>query len=121
LIWAKKTKDAKHTFNYEDMKEGDWYKKDELKKKGTQMRSVWSILTPRKDEKKHGKHPTQKAIELLHRVILASTNKNHVILDPFTGSSTTGVSAIQHGRKFIGIDTEKEYLDLSLKRFGDLV
>ena len=62
---------------------------------------------------------TQKPIELLRRIILASTNENDLILDPFTGSSTTGIMALRLGRKFIGIDLEKEYLDLSIKRFED--
>lgn len=119
LIWARKDKKAKHTFNYKLMKEGDW-PKDDLKKPGKQMRSVWSILTPRPDEKKFGKHPTQKPIDLLRRIVLASTNKGDLILDPFTGSSTTGIAAAMNGRKFIGIDTDKKFLDLSIKRFKDI-
>lgn len=119
IIWARKDKKAKHTFNYDLMKEGSW-PEDQLKKPGLQMRSVWSMGTPRPDEKKHGKHPTQKPIDLLKRIVLASTNENDVILDPFTGSSTTGLAAIVQNRKFIGIDLEKDYLDLSIKRFNDL-
>jgi site-specific DNA-methyltransferase (adenine-specific) len=134
LIWARKEKKAKHTFNYKTMV--DWEnnytkeircrhcgKKDRyevLHEKGKQMRSVWAINTLQKIEKKFGKHPTQKPEELLRRVVLASTNKGDLILDPFTGSSTTGLIAYLYGRKFIGIDTEKEYLDLSIKRFEDL-
>lgn len=118
LIWARKEKKAKHTFNYDLMKEGDW-PEDQLKKPGLQMRSVWSMGTPKPAEKKFGKHPTQKPLELLKRIVLASTNKGDVILDPFTGSSTTGLAAVQHGRKFIGIDLEKQYLDLSVKRYKD--
>jgi len=57
---------------------------------------------------------------LLKRIILASTNKGDLVLDPFTGSSTTGIMALRLGRKFVGIDTEQEYLDLSIKRFEDL-
>ncbi len=119
LIWARKDKKAKHTFNYEMMKNGNW-PEDQLKKPGLQMRSVWSINTPKKIEKKFGKHPTQKPEELLKRIVLASTNKRDLILDPFTGSSTTGVAAYLFGRKFIGIDTEKEYLEKSKKRFNEL-
>jgi site-specific DNA-methyltransferase (adenine-specific) len=70
--------------------------------------------------KKHGKHPTQKSLALLRRIVLASTNPGDLILDPFTGSSTTGIAAVTEGRKFIGIDSERKYLDLSLKRFSDL-
>ena len=84
------------------------------------MRSVWSINTPKKIEKKFGKHPTQKPEDLLKRIILASTNKGDTVLDPFTGSSTTGIAAYLYGRNFIGIDTEKKFLDLSIKRFEEL-
>ncbi len=84
------------------------------------MRSVWAMNTPKPVEKRFGKHPTQKPVDLLKRIVLASTNKGDLIIDPFTGSSTTGLAAHLFGRKFIGIDTEKEYLDLSIKRFEEL-
>lgn len=120
LLWAAPHKDSKHTFNYDLMKNGDW-PKDKMKAPGKQMRSVWSINTPAPWEKKHGKHPTQKPFSLLERIVLSSTNEGDLILDPFTGSSTTGLVAVTHGRKFVGIDREKEYLDLSIKRFSDIV
>ena len=119
IIWARKEKKAKHIFNYDLMKDGDW-SEDKLKKPNLQMRSVWSMGTPKPEEKKYGKHPTQKPLDLLRRIVLASTNKNDVVLDPFTGSSTTGIAAIMNGRKFIGIDMEKNYLELSKKRFLDI-
>ncbi len=119
LIWARKDKKAKHTFNYNKMKNGNW-EEDKLKKENLQMRSVWSLSTTKKSEKEFGKHPTQKPIDLLKRIILASTNEDETILDPFTGSSTTGVVSYLYKRKFIGIDLEKEYLDLSIKRFEQL-
>jgi len=119
IIWARKDKKAKHTFNYEIMKEGEW-PEDALKKPGLQMRSVWSMGTPKPSEKKHGKHPTQKPYDLLKRIVLSSTKKGDVVLDPFTGSSTTGLAAINHGRKYIGIDLDPTYLDLSVKRYKDL-
>ncbi len=119
LIWARKDKKAKHTFNYDLMKNGDWAE-DFMKKPNKQMRSVWALGTPKPNEKTFGKHPTQKPISLLERIVLAATNKGDVILDPFTGSSTTGLAAAKHGRKFIGIDTEKKYLDLSVKRYNTL-
>lgn len=119
LLWARKEKKAKHIFNYNLMKNGNW-PEDQLKKPGLQMRSVWSMGTPKPNEKKFGKHPTQKPLDLLKRIILASTNKGDIVLDPFTGSSTTGVAAHIQGRKFIGIDTDSKYLDLSIKRFEDL-
>lgn len=119
LIWAIKDPKAKHTFNYKLMKEGDW-SEDSIKKPKSQMRSVWAVNTPKPEEKKYGKHPTQKPELLLKRIILASTNEDDLILDPFTGSSTTGLAAYKYKRRFIGIDNEKEYLDLSIKKFEDL-
>lgn len=134
LLWARKEKKAKHIFNYKEMV--DWAnncqkeikcrhcgKSDRyeiLHEKGKQMRSVWAINTPQITEKTFGKHPTQKPLELLKRIVLASTNKGGLILDPFTGSSTIGLAAHLFGRKFIGIDTEEKYLDLSIKRFEEL-
>jgi site-specific DNA-methyltransferase (adenine-specific) len=120
LIWARKDKKAKHIFNYDKMKNGSW-PEDFLKKPNKQMRSVWALHTPKNGEKKYGKHPTQKPIDLLKRIVLSSTNKGDIILDPFTGSSTTGLASVVHGRKFIGIDTEKKYLDLSKKRYEDFI
>ena len=119
IIWARKDKKAKHIFNYNIMKDGNW-PEDKLKKPNLQMRSVWSLGTPKPEEKKYGKHPTQKPLDLLNRIVLASTNKGDVILDPFAGSSTTGIAAAINDRKFVGIDLEKKYLELSKKRFYDL-
>jgi len=119
IIWARKDKKAKHIFNYNLMKDGDW-PEDKLKKPNLQMRSVWSLGTPKPEEKKYGKHPTQKPLDLLNRIVLASTNKGDVILDPFAGSSTTGIAAAINDRKFVGIDLEKKYLELSKKRFYDV-
>ena len=84
------------------------------------MRSVWSIGTPKPAEKRFGKHPTQKPYELLRRIVLASTNKGDLIVDPFTGSSTTGIAAVIHDRQFIGVDLEKKYLDLSVQRYNGI-
>ena len=113
ILWAKKDKNAKHYFNYELMKKiGD-------PNPGKQMLSLWKILPPRKEEKKYGKHPTQKPLALLERIVLAATKKNNTILDPFSGSGTTGIAAINNHRKFIGIELEKKYLDVSIKRIKD--
>ncbi|MEI6581930.1 MAG: site-specific DNA-methyltransferase [bacterium] len=120
LLWARKDPRGKHTFNYQAMKGGDWHDDDIIKKDNKQMRSVWAIGTPKSVEKLYGKHPTQKPLALLDRIILASTNKGDIIIDPFTGSSTTGISANRHGRKFIGIDLEEKYLELSVKRYMDV-
>ena len=118
LIWARKNKKSKHYFNYEAMKNGI-FPKDFIKKPNTQMRSVWAIPTPTPNEKKYGKHPTQKPLSLLERIITASTKEGDLILDPFMGSGTTGVAAIKLGRKFVGIDVEKQYIDLAEKRICD--
>ena len=128
IIWARKDKKGKHTFNYEAMKTKEW-PDDFFKNSGKQMRSVWHIPesediwtvgTPKKEEKTFGKHPTQKPLELLRRIVLASTNKGNIILDPFAGSSTTGIAAVLNGRKFVGIDTTKDFLELSKKRLLEL-
>lgn len=122
LIWAIKDPKSKHTFNYQLMRNDDWSEADDqIKRKGKQMRSVWRINTPRPEEKTFGKHPTQKPMALLERIVLATTKENAIILDPFTGSSTTGLAAILHGRKFIGIDLEQNYLDLSAKRYKEQI
>lgn len=115
VIWAKKEKSSKHIFNYEVLKNLN-PETDILKKPNNQMHSVWVINTPSKEEIKYGRHPAQKPLELLDRVIMASTEPGDLIFDPFCGSGTTGVSANIHGRSFIGIDMEREYLDLTIKR-----
>lgn len=129
IIWARKDKKGKHTFNYQDMKTKEW-PDDFFKNGGKQMRSVWHIPetesvwtvgTPKKEEKIYGKHPTQKPLELLKRIVLASTNKGEIVLDPFAGSSTTGIASVMHGRKFLGIDMDKGFLDLSKKRALDII
>ncbi len=119
LLWARKDKRTKHTFNYDAMKNGSW-SNDFIKKSGKQMRSIWAINTPKNGEKKYGKHPTQKPEALLERIILASSNEGDIVLDPFCGSATTGVAALRHNRKFVGIDLEKEYLDkFAIPRLND--
>lgn len=119
LIWAKKNKRAKQTFNYQLMKQGNW-PGDIIKKPGKQMRSVWAINTPRPDEKRYGKHPTQKSLQLLERIVLASSNEGDLILDPFCGSATTGVAALTHNRRFIGLDSNRDYLtELAIPRLKD--
>ncbi len=109
LLWAKPHKNGKHYFDYEAMKSGDW-SKDALKSPGKQMRSVWAVGGPAGSEKRFGKHPTQKPLALLERIIIASCPPGGVALDPFCGSGTTGVAALGLGRSFIGIDTDEGYL-----------
>jgi len=110
ILWARKSQKSKHYFNYSLMKEIN---------KGKQMRNLWDITAPPKNEKKFGKHPTQKPLELLERVILASTEEGDLVLDPFVGSGTTCIVALRLRRKCIGIDIDKEYLNLAVKRIDD--
>ena len=121
LIWAKLNKKSKHYFDYEAMKCGDWHK-DTLKVKGKQMRSVWSITGPQNSEKIFGRHPTQKPLLLLKRIIQASCPKNGLVLDPFCGSGSTGVASLMLNRRFIGIDSNIEYLtDLAIPRISSQI
>ncbi|MDR2501029.1 MAG: site-specific DNA-methyltransferase [Treponema sp.] len=118
ILWARKDKEAKHTFNYREMKSGH-FPEDKLKNENTQMRSVWSIPAPGNREKEQGKHPTQKPLELLKRIVLASTNEDDIVLDPFCGSGTTGAACGYFGnRSFAGIEIDKNYCDLALKRLS---
>jgi site-specific DNA-methyltransferase (adenine-specific) len=112
IIWATKNKNSKHYFNYEEMKKLN---------NGKQMKSVWTISAPKKDEKKFGRHPTQKPLELLERIILASTTESDLIFDPFSGSSTTGLAAIKLNRLFVGCETEDEFIQLSIKRINEYI
>jgi site-specific DNA-methyltransferase (adenine-specific) len=125
IIWARKQitpkKKGKHYFNYRLMKEEN---------NGKQMKDVWSFddnpiiyksaTTPR-SEKKRGKHPTQKPLALLERIILASTKEGDTVLDPFNGSGTTGISCTKLKRKYIGIEIDKEYLEISKLRYIDVI
>jgi site-specific DNA-methyltransferase (adenine-specific) len=106
ILWAR-PKETKHYFNYALMKDLNG---------GKQMKDVWTgSLTPQK-EKTAGKHPTQKPEYLLEKIILASTEEGGLILDPFVGSGTTSVVAKRLGRKSIGLDSNKEYLEIAVKR-----
>jgi site-specific DNA-methyltransferase (adenine-specific) len=107
IIWAAKNEKSKHRFNYDAMREIN---------SGKQMKSVWKFAPPNRDEKDFGKHPTQKPVALLDRIILASTNEGDLIMDPFSGSSTTGVAAVRLKRRFVGIEVELDFLGLSVKR-----
>jgi len=107
IIWARKEEKTPHYFNYKLMKELNGNK---------QMKDVWRFPAIAPWEKSCGKHPTQKPLSVLTRLILASTKPDAWILDPFTGSSTTGIAANLQGRKFVGIYREKDFLELSKRR-----
>ena len=111
IIWARKNPKSKHYFNYELMKELNG---------GVLMPDVWKLPTVGMWEKTCGKHPTQKPLRLLYRIVLASTRVGEVILDPFAGSCTTGIAANLLGRKFVGIDKSEDYLNLGIKRKIDI-
>lgn len=111
IIWARKSQKKGHYFNYDLMKEINGSK---------QMKDVWTLPAIAPWEKKVGKHPTQKPLSVLTRLILASTKPNALILDPFTGSSTTGIASNMLGRRFIGIDKINKYLDLGVERKKEL-
>lgn len=112
IIWAAKNGKAKHIFNYPTMRQENG---------GKQMKTVWNIKPPQKSEKEFGKHPTQKPVQLLERIILASTVSDNLIFDPFAGSSTTGVAAVRQGRKFVGCELEDGFISISKNRLGAAV
>ena len=107
IIWARKSVKKPHKFNYELMKQLNDDK---------QMTDVWRLPAIAPWEKSCGKHPTQKPLALLTRIILASTDKGGWVLDPFAGSSTTGIAANLIGRRYLGIERETEYAEISMHR-----
>ena len=113
LIWSSKDKKSKYTFNYQSLK----CLNDDL-----QMRSDWTfpICSGKERLKKNGKkvHSTQKPEALLHRIILSTTNKDDVILDPFLGTGTTAVVAKKLGRKYFGIEKDKKYFKAANERIN---
>ncbi|MFP3455772.1 site-specific DNA-methyltransferase [Psychrobacter sp. SIMBA_152] len=111
IIWTRKHPKVPHYFDYDLMKRLNNDK---------QMKDVWRLPAIAKWEKSCGKHPTQKPLALLAQIILASTKKNAVVLDPFSGSATTGIASNVLGRRFIGIEQETEYLQLSQARYEEL-
>ena len=107
IIWARKNERVAHYYNYDLMKQLNGDK---------QMKDVWKLPAIAPWEKSCGKHPTQKPLSVLTRTILASTKPDAWILDPFTGSSTTGIAANLTNRKFLGIDQEEDFLTISQNR-----
>ena len=111
ILWATKARKGKdkYTFNYEEMKAENGDK---------QMKNVWKISAPHKQEKQQGKHPTQKPVALVSRCLRASTNSGDLVFDPFSGSSTTGVVALSLGRRFIGCESDPNHIQLSIQRLN---
>lgn len=111
IIWARKHSKIPHYFNYDLMKKlnGDKQQKD-----------IWRLPAVGSWEKMQGKHPTQKPLGLLSRIILSSTQKDDLILDPFSGSGTTGIAATLLDRNYVGIEKELEFLELSKRRYREI-
>lgn len=112
LLWATKaTKGSRdrYTFNYKEMKQlnGD-----------RQMKNVWRFAAPGHDEKRHGKHPTQKPVALIEQCLRASTSIGDSVFDPFAGSATTGVAALNLGRRFVGCEIDTKFARLGSKRLA---
>ena len=111
VIWARKSDKKAHYFNYDLMKQING---------GKQMTDVWNLPAIAVWEKSCGKHPTQKPLALLSRIIMASTQQGEWVLDPFCGSSTTGIAANLLGRRFLGIDQEQDFVMMSKNRREEL-
>lgn len=107
IIWARKKEKVAHYYNYELMKHINDDK---------QMTDVWRLPAIAPWEKKCGKHPTQKPLCVLSRIILASTKPRAWILDPFAGSSTTGIAANLLGRQYLGIERDEKFAAISKDR-----
>ena len=111
IIWARKEENKPHYFNCELMEQLNG---------GARMTDVWRFPFVASWEMTCGKHPTQKPLRLLNRIILSCTHEGDTILDPFAGSCTTGVAANLLSRKFIGIDMDEKYLELGRKRYEEI-
>lgn len=109
ILWAAKNEKSRHIFHYNAMRAANG---------GKQMKDVWTFTAPKPDEKLLGKHPTQKPVALLERILLAASNPGDLVLDPFMGSGTTGLAAINCGRKFVGLDADARWVDLSERRLS---
>lgn len=141
ILWAAKNEKSKHVFHYQDMRRDNggkqmkdvWSSQFDLglelpvgnpaltdpPPRGTDaLSSVWTLTAPSRDEKTQGKHPTQKPLALLERIVRASTNSGDLVLDPFMGSGTTVTAAAKLGRRAVGIEFDETYIDLAAKRLA---
>jgi site-specific DNA-methyltransferase (adenine-specific) len=124
LLWASPSRGRplQHRFNYKAMKAANggkqmrdlWAICEPPEPGGEQV--VWAVPTPGPREKVHGRHPTQKPLALLERVLAASAKPGDLVLDPFAGSGTTGVAALRAGCRFLGVERDASYLDLAARR-----
>lgn len=108
ILWAAKCQESNYFFDYESMKRANG---------GKQMKDVWRFTAPKKSERVHGDHPTQKPLQLLDAILAASARPGAVVLDPFNGSGTTGVIALRRGLTYFGIDLDARHLATSRRRF----
>jgi len=106
VLWAAKSEKSKHVFNYAAMKAVT----------GKQMKTVWTMSSPKNGEKTFGKHPTQKPVALVERCVLASTHEGDLVFDPFLGGGTTAVACIRLKRGCVGIELNFAHLTLAAKR-----
>lgn len=107
VLWAAKSRRSRHVFNYADMKRANG---------GRQMKDVWSFTAPKGEEKALGKHPTQKPLALLERILLAASRPGDLVMDPFLGSGTTAIAAALLGRRCLGIESDAAHLSLTVGR-----
>jgi site-specific DNA-methyltransferase (adenine-specific) len=132
LVWASPGAKGKlrHTFNYPAMKAANGGKQmrdawvlpgvGEAELAADGAGRLWTLTTPKKAEKAFGRHPTQKPLSLLERIVEACTEEDALVLDPFCGSGTTGVAAVGKRRRFVGLDLDPTYLALTQKRIDAL-
>jgi site-specific DNA-methyltransferase (adenine-specific) len=144
VLWAAKTEQSKHVFNYQEMRKITgkqmktvWRKEDlwgstriETDEDGMEkgisdnpndpvlreFHPIWTITAPRSDEKEHGKHPTQKPVALIERCVLASTHEGDLVLDPFLGGGTTAVACVRLKRGCVGIELDEAHANLTIQR-----
>ena len=112
ILWAAKQAQSRHVFNYADMRRLNG---------GKQMKDVWNFTAPRNEEKTFGKHPTQKPMVLLERLLLAASREGDLVMDPFLGSGTTAIVAARLRRRCVGIESDAAHVVLARARLGEAV
>lgn len=111
LLWVARDKHSRHTYNWHQLCADNG---------GKEPTSVWPVWRATPQERRHGHHPTQKPLKIIRRCVMASTGPGDLVLDPFMGSGTTGVAALEQGCQFIGIDQEPAYVEVARRRLAAL-